>query len=57
MNEKQMQALIKKMEKAAKPSGKPARWVDPTLKATDADEGANLEDAKEIFKEMKKREF
>lgn len=58
MNEKQMQALIKKMEKAAKPSGKPARWVDPTLKATDStDENTNLEEAKEIFKEMKRREF
>lgn len=57
MNDKQLQALIKKMEKQAKPKAKPARWNDPTLAATQKDPEEALEDAKEIFKEMKRREF
>ncbi len=56
MNEKQMQALIKKMEKSAKPKAK-ARWQDPTLAATQLDPEEKVESAKEIFQEMKRREF
>ena len=54
MNEKQLQALIKKNQaKASKPQGK-GRWQDPTLaKAPER----NDDEAKEIFKEMKRREF
>lgn len=57
MNDRQLQALIKKnMNKANRPQGKGERWQDPTLSATKSPE-RNDEDAKEIFKEMKKREF
>lgn len=57
MNEKQLQALIKKMEKQAKPKAKPQRWNDPTLAATQKDAEEAVVEAKEIFKEMKRREF
>jgi hypothetical protein len=57
MNEKQLQALIKKMEKAAKQKAKPARWNDPTLKATTREDDDKVAEAKEMFKEMKRREF
>ncbi|MGQ0646856.1 MAG: hypothetical protein ACT4P7_04755 [Gemmatimonadaceae bacterium] len=57
MNEKQLQALIKKMEKATKPKAKSSRWNDPTLTATQRDADEHVEEAKEMFKEMKRREF
>ncbi len=57
MNEKQLQALIKKMERTAKPKGKPTRWADPTLSATQRDDEAKAEEATTMFKEMKRREF
>lgn len=57
MNEKQLQALIKKMEKTAKPKSKPSRWSDPTLAATQRDEETKVDAANEVFKEMKRREF
>ena len=57
MNEKQLQALIKKMEKQAKPKSKPARWNDPTLAATQKDPEEAVVEAKDLFKEMKRREF
>ncbi|MBL8958788.1 MAG: hypothetical protein JNJ98_02965 [Gemmatimonadetes bacterium] len=57
MNDKQMQALIKKMEKQGKQKAKPARWQDPTLAATQKDPEEKVEAAKEIFQEMKRREF
>jgi hypothetical protein len=57
MNDKQMQALIRKMEKQGKQKGKPARWQDPTLAATQLDAEERVETAKEIFQEMKRREF
>lgn len=57
MNEKQLQALIKKMEKQAKPKGKPARWNDPTLAATQKESEESVVEAKDLFKEMKRREF
>lgn len=57
MNDKQLQALIRKMEKAAKPKAKSARWNDPTLSATQKDPEETLDEAKVIFQEMKRREF
>jgi hypothetical protein len=57
MNEKQLQALIRKMEKAAKPKAKNARWKDPTLAATQRDDEEKVESAQEVFREMTKREF
>lgn len=57
VNEKQLQALIRKtMAKAEKTSKKPGSWADPTLSATQGPERDD-DDAKKIFKEMKKREF
>ena len=52
-----MQALIKKMEKQGKQKAKPSRWQDPTLAATQKDPEEKVEAAKEIFQEMKRREF
>lgn len=52
-----MQALIKKMERQAKQKAKPTRWNDPTLAATQRDPEGSVEEAKEIFQEMKRREF
>lgn len=57
MNDRQLQALIRKMEKAAKPKAKPSRWSDPTLSATQRDADGTVEEATEMFKEMKRREF
>jgi hypothetical protein len=57
MNDKQMQALIKKMEKQGKQKAKPSRWQDPTLAATQLDPEEKVETAKEMFQEMKRREF
>jgi hypothetical protein len=57
VNEKQLQALIRKtMAKAEKTAKKPGSWADPTLSATQSPERDD-DDAKKIFKEMKKREF
>ena len=57
VNEKQLQALIRKtMAKAEKTAKKPGSWTDPTLSATQSPERDD-DDAKKIFKEMKKREF
>jgi hypothetical protein len=56
MNEKQLQALIRKnMSKAAGPKGKGRRWEDPTISVKDRER--DDADAKEIFREMKRREF
>ena len=57
VNEKQLQALIRKtMAKAEKTSKKSGSWADPTLSATQSTDRDD-DDAKKIFKEMKKREF
>lgn len=57
MNEKQLQALIRKtMAKAEKTAKKSGSWADPTLSATQSPDRDD-DDAKKIFKEMKKREF
>lgn len=57
MNEKQLQALIRKtMAKAEKTAKKPGSWADPTLSATQSPDRDD-DEAKKIFKEMKKREF
>ena len=57
MNDRQLQALIRKLEKAARPKAKSSRWNDPTLQATQRDAEGTVEEATEIFKEMKRREF
>ncbi len=57
MNDKQLQALVRKnAAKAAKVTGKPRTFSDPTLEATRSPERDDS-DAQKIFKEMKKREF
>lgn len=60
MNEAQMQALLRKTQAAAA-AAKPKknRTYDATLDATrppDSEEAANS-DAKDLFQQMKKREF
>jgi hypothetical protein len=57
MNEKQLAKLIKQnAAKAAKPSRlRPAKAYDPTLPGREEDD-ADVE-RKQMFKEMKKREF
>jgi hypothetical protein len=59
MNEKQLQALIRKnaakAERAQKQKQRPA--YDKTLDATRSPDAADESEAEEIFKEMKKREF
>lgn len=59
MNEKQLQALIKKnaarAERAQKQKQRPA--FDSTLDATRSPDAADESDADAIFREMKKREF
>ncbi|MGQ0767248.1 MAG: hypothetical protein ACT4OZ_16490 [Gemmatimonadota bacterium] len=55
MNEKQLQALIRKNQaRAGKQPKGGRRWQDPTI-AQSPERDDN--DAKEIFKEMKRREF
>jgi hypothetical protein len=57
MKDKQLDALIKKAEKQAQSTkGKKPRFTDPTLAATRNEEEADA-DRKELFKEMKRREF
>lgn len=57
MKDKQLEALIRKAEKQALATkGKKARFVDPTIEATRNEEEADA-DRKELFKEMKRREF
>ena len=59
MNEKQLQALIKKnaarAERAQKQKQRPA--FDSTLDATRSPDVADESEADAIFREMKKREF
>lgn len=59
MNEKQLQALIKKnaakAERAQKQKQRPA--FDATLDAVRPADAPNESEADEIFREMKKREF
>jgi hypothetical protein len=58
MNEKQLQALLKKTQaKAAQKASKPKPSFDSTLEATRPKATADESDAADIFREMKKREF
>lgn len=59
MKDKQLEALIRKTTgKAASNKAQRTRFIDPTLEATKRpdDEGRERE-AKDLFKEMKRREF
>jgi hypothetical protein len=58
MKDAQLKALLKKTQAKASQAKKPARQAyDPTLEATKSKVEADDSDAKEIFKEMKRREF
>jgi hypothetical protein len=58
MNEKEMQALLRKtMAKAAAKKNPNRPTYDKALDATRSDRPEASEDATEIFKEMKKRTF
>lgn len=50
--EREMQALLKKMKKLPK-AQKGDRYQDPTTRRNDED----IEDALELFREMKRRDF
>lgn len=58
MKNKRLDALVKKaaaqvnVDRAKKP-----RFVDPTLTATGKPEVGDVEERKQFFKEMKRREF
>ncbi len=57
MNEKQMQALIKKLQSKQKKQ-EPRPTYDPTLDATKREAPSEeSEQRKQFFSEMKKREF
>ena len=51
--EREMQRLMKKLKKLPKKSPVSGRYVDPNIRRND--EG--LDEATEIFQEMKRREF
>lgn len=58
MNEKQLQALLKKtQQKANQKAAKPKPSFDRTLEATRPQQTADESDAADIFREMKRREF
>lgn len=58
MKDAQLKALLKKTQQKATQAKKPTRQpYDPTLEATRSKQEAEDSDAKEIFREMKRREF
>lgn len=58
MKDAQLKALLKKTQQKASQVKKPTRQAyDPTLEATRSKVENDDSDAKEIFKEMKRREF
>ncbi len=57
MNEKELQALIKKTTAKAARKKKPRKSYDSTLDATRAPERDDDIENQEFFKEMKRREF
>ena len=58
MNEKELAALVRKtVKKASKPKAPRRKTYDATLDATRQPETDEDAEAKELFKEMKRREF
>lgn len=58
MKDNQLKSLLKKTQAKAAQVKKPApQGYDPTLQATRGNVERDDSDAKEIFKEMKRREF
>ncbi len=58
MDEKQLAKLVKKtVAKASKPKTPPRKTYDSTLDVTRRPHSAQDEEAKELFEQMKKREF
>lgn len=58
MDEKQLAKLVKKtVAKASKPKTPPRKTYDPTLDATRRPTSERDEEALDLFKQMKKREF
>lgn len=58
MKDNQFQSLLKKTQAKAAQVKKPSKQAyDPTLAATRGTEERDDSEAKEIFKEMKRREF
>ncbi|GAB1344330.1 hypothetical protein [Gemmatimonas sp.] len=58
MKDNQLKSLLKKTQAKAAQVKKPTKQAyDPTLQATRGTEERDDSEAKEIFKEMKRREF
>ncbi|HEX3928688.1 MAG TPA: hypothetical protein VHW65_11905 [Gemmatimonadales bacterium] len=58
MKDKKLEALIRKVAGATKtPKGNKTRFVDPTLQATAKPEAEDDSENRQLFKEMKRREF
>ena len=58
MDEKQLAKLVKKtVAKASQPKSPPRRTYDSTLDVTRRPENEKDTEAKELFEQMKKREF
>ncbi|WP_298267713.1 hypothetical protein [Gemmatimonas sp.] len=58
MKDNQFKSLLKKTQAKAAQVKKPTKQAyDPTLAATRGNDQADDSEAKEIFKEMKRREF
>jgi hypothetical protein len=58
MDEKQLAKLVKKtVAKASKPKVPPRKTYDSTLDVTRRPPSAQDDEAKELFEQMKKREF
>ena len=57
MNEKQLQKLVKKLSGQAEKPKRPPKTYDKTLDVTKPPDQAATEETKELFDEMKRREF
>jgi hypothetical protein len=58
MKDKKLEALIRKVAGTTKtPKGNKTRFIDPTLRATAKPELDDDGDNRQLFKEMKRREF
>jgi hypothetical protein len=57
MKDKKLEKLIRKVSGQPLQKTKKERFVDPTLRATTPPTPENHEDTKQLFKEMKRREF
>lgn len=57
MKDKKLEKLIRKVSGQSLQKTKRERFVDPTLRATTRPDAETDHDTKQLFKEMKRREF